>query len=155
FREIKGVNFKMIGRLDSKYKNLINEEEIKNPLFQYLGELSNNDVNNLLLSTDVLVNTSDYEGFSNTFIQAWLRKNIIISMNSNPDGILSLYNVGFLCPLLDQIVEKVSFMKDSIILLREMQDVSFNYAYREHNLDDNLKMIADLLKIDQDGITLV
>jgi len=155
FREIKGINFKMIGRLDSKYKNLINEEEIKNPLFQYLGELSNNEVNNLLLSTDVLINTSDYEGFSNTFIQAWLRKNIVISMNSNPDDILNRFEVGFLCPTINEIIEKINYLKDNNNVLTLMQENSMNYAKKEHCLENNLIIIGNLLKIENDGASLV
>ena len=33
-----------------------------------------------------LVNTSDYEGFSNTFIQAWMRRVPIASLHVDPDG---------------------------------------------------------------------
>lgn len=147
FRGTKSILFKMIGRQDLKYKYLIKEEEKENPSFQYLGELSNNEVNDLLLSTDILVNTSDYEGFSNTFIQAWMRKNIVISMNSNPDDILHRYKVGFLSPTINQITERILFLKDNKLLLSEMQETSFNYANEEHNLDVNLNIIKDLLKI--------
>lgn len=155
FKWAEDINFKMIGRMAPKYRELIEGEEISNSAFEYLGELSNTEVNDMLLKTDVLVNTSDYEGFSNTFIQAWLRKNIVISMNSNPDDILTTYEVGFLCSTLDQMIEKVTFLKNNKSVLRTMQDVAVNYASKEHNLEHNLNAIANLLKIEENGTTLV
>src|SRR5690606_16568127 len=62
FREKNDIKFEMIGRLDSKYSKQISGEEKQNPMFRYLGELTNSEVNDLLLETDILINTSDYEG---------------------------------------------------------------------------------------------
>lgn len=147
FRGQKDMKFKMIGRLDNRYKEQIDKEEKQNPNFNYLGELSNKEVNELLLKTDILINTSDYEGFSNTFIQAWMRKNIVLSMNSNPDEILNKYNVGFLCPTVTEIAEKITMLSKNQSVLREMQDSSYKYANEEHNLDNNLNAIYKLLKL--------
>src|SRR5262249_48088110 len=40
---------------------------------EYLGERPQAQVNELLARAHVFVNTSEYEGFPNTFIQAWMR----------------------------------------------------------------------------------
>ena len=155
FREFKEVKFEMIGRMVPKYKNIIKQEEENNAMFEYLGELSNAEVNEVLLGTDILINTSDYEGFSNTFIQAWLRKNIVMSMNSNPDDILTTYEVGFLCPTIDQMIQKITFLKKNKDVLRTMQDTAMKYVLEEHNLENNLNIIGDLLKLEENGTTLV
>ncbi|MDH4240387.1 MAG: glycosyltransferase family 4 protein [Phycisphaerae bacterium] len=42
----------------------------------------------------MLVNTSDYEGFPNTFIQACKWAAPILSLNVNPDGFIDKYNCG-------------------------------------------------------------
>lgn len=55
---------------------------------EYLGQLSQDAVNEELARSHLLVNTSKLEGFSNTFIQAWFRGVPVASLNVNPDGLL-------------------------------------------------------------------
>src|SRR5690606_16431046 len=50
------------------------------PNLQYLGAREQDEVNDLLERSHILVNTSDYEGFSNTFIQAWMRNVPVVSL---------------------------------------------------------------------------
>jgi len=42
----------------------------------------------------VLVNTSTYEGFPNTFVLAWLHGAVVLSMGVDPDGALSRHGLG-------------------------------------------------------------
>ena len=67
----------------------------KVPNLRYLGHISNDAVNALLTRSHVLVNTSRYEGFPNTFIQAWLRKVPVISLSVNPDQLLDTADFGW------------------------------------------------------------
>ncbi len=53
----------------------------------FCGAISQQEVNAELANAHVLVNTSLYEGFPNTFIQAWMRRTVVVSLNVNPDGI--------------------------------------------------------------------
>jgi glycosyltransferase involved in cell wall biosynthesis len=59
------------------------------PNLRHLGVLPLSDVNRLLASSHLLVNTSDFEGFSNAFIQAWLREVPVVSLSVNPDGVFA------------------------------------------------------------------
>ena len=62
---------------------------------QYLGEVSQDEVNRRLREGHILVNTSRYEGFSNTFVQAWMRRVPVVSLTVDPDNILVRENIGF------------------------------------------------------------
>lgn len=111
--------------------------------FSYLGKLSNEKVNEILESAHILINTSDHEGFSNTFIQAWMREVLVISLNSNPDNILTNQKVGFLINSVDQIIEKLKFLmqnKDQISLLGKN---AREYSLRNHSLKSSLLTIRD------------
>jgi glycosyltransferase involved in cell wall biosynthesis len=90
-RHLRHVEFLMAGsmlpahaggrELESRIEDL--------PNLRHLGVLPLGEVNRLLASSHLLVNTSDFEGFSNAFIQAWLREVPVVSLNVNPDGVFN------------------------------------------------------------------
>jgi hypothetical protein len=78
------------------------------PNVEYLGQLDQDAVNAELARSHLLVNTSKLEGFSNTFIQAWLRGVPVVSLNVDPDGLLN-GELGYCAEgSLDRLVELVS-----------------------------------------------
>ncbi|HEY3785413.1 MAG TPA: glycosyltransferase [Steroidobacteraceae bacterium] len=56
--------------------------------FEFLGARTQAEVNALLARSHVFVNTSRYEGFPNTFIQAWMREAVVVSLHVDPDSLL-------------------------------------------------------------------
>lgn len=143
FANDKRVRFTMIGRSSSTYlENIEKLREISN--FEYLGELTNSEVNAILCKSNVLVNTSLAEGFSNTFVQAWLRKVVVISMNSNPDNILIKHNVGFVESHLNSIVTRLEFLINNKSILNEMSVAAQAYALEHHDISKNLQRITKL-----------
>jgi glycosyltransferase involved in cell wall biosynthesis len=64
------------------------------PNLQYLGQKSHTEVNELLARAHIFVNTSVHEGFPNTFIQAWLRDVVVVSLQVDPDHSLERRGVG-------------------------------------------------------------
>lgn len=62
---------------------------------EYAGTLTQDEVNARLASGHILVNTSKYEGFSNTFIQAWMREVPVVALNVNPDGSFDDDDLGY------------------------------------------------------------
>lgn len=82
------VEMYMCGRVPNSYSQLLNKVE-SIPWLKCLGPMSQEDVFKLMAESHILVNTSKHEEFSNTFVQAWMRKMLVISMNSNPSNILT------------------------------------------------------------------
>jgi len=64
------------------------------PNFVWKGALSFNDTISLFDKASILVNTSDHEGFPNTFIQAWLRGIPVITFGVDPDGVINKNKLG-------------------------------------------------------------
>ncbi|WP_430404412.1 glycosyltransferase [Fluviicola sp.] len=83
------------------------------PNFHYLGEIPNSEVNKQLSQSHILVNTSQYEGFSNTFVQAWMRKVVVVSLNSNPDGLLTDKEIGFVSGNPDELEKTIGDLVDN------------------------------------------
>jgi len=91
FRHRSDVEFSMVGACQMKprqWESLQRQIQAL-PNLRYLGGLPNGTVNELLAGAHVLVNTSLFEGFPNTFIQAWLRQTVPISLSVNPDGVFT------------------------------------------------------------------
>ena len=96
-KDNKALRFVMAGRAghERTYRGLHQKiSSLAN--LDYLGELSHDEVNVLLKQSHFLVNTSDVEGFSNTFIQAWMRDTAILSMKVDVDGAFARRGLGYL-----------------------------------------------------------
>lgn len=115
--------------------------------FTFLGELSREEVDNYLNSSHVLINTSDIEGFPNTFIEAWQRGVIVISDKVNPDNVLTNNRIGFVCKSIDSIVASIErLFSDDLALAKEYSIRAMEYALKAHNIDINIDKLFSIIK---------
>lgn len=135
----KNINFIFIGRLSSCPSSL-SLKEVNTRNIYYLGERDNDFINSNLLFADFLLNTSDSEGFSNTFIQAWIRGVPVLSLNSDPDGIIEKYGLGMhargeieiLKNCIENGIPNIKNLKESSNLRK---DISRNLFGLDHNFE--------------------
>ena len=114
------------------------------PNLRHVGVLSQEDVNDTLCGSSLLVNTSHYEGFSNTFIQAWMRGIPVVSLNVNPDGLLDGQGIGLVCGTEEALYQNVKRLLDNPQLVRTMGERSRAFAIKEFS-EANIDRIATLL----------
>jgi len=92
-------------------------------------------VNELIARASVLVDTSGSAGFPNTFIQAWLRKTPVVSLNIDPDEILCRKGIGFHTRSnFDELVERVKFLLDDKKMNKKIGARAFKYAKKNHDI---------------------
>ena len=72
-----------------------NAQDVKN--LQFIKYVPFNKIQFYFNKAKVFVNTSDFEGFPNTFLQSFLGKTAILSLNVNPDEIIRKYGLGYFC----------------------------------------------------------
>ncbi len=77
----------------SGYEDVVREAEAIENL-EFLPRVDFHQIDAYFQRARVLVNTSDSEGFPNTFIQACKWATPILSLNVNPDGFLDRYQCG-------------------------------------------------------------
>jgi len=128
---LPNTRFIMIGR-NTEYSE-IKAKAIANNV-ETLGELPNAQVNTLLSRSHLLINTSQMEGFSNTFIQAWMRKVPVISLQVDPDNILQKMGMGFCSGNFTQLVQDTELLLKNHKLREEMGQKSRDYALQHHSL---------------------
>jgi glycosyltransferase involved in cell wall biosynthesis len=94
FRTRRDVRFVMVGAPAGTAANRRWQESLMQQIegmenLEFVGERSHDEVNEMLARAQVFVNTSIHEGFPNTFIQAWLRDVVIVSLSVDPDDVLA------------------------------------------------------------------
>lgn len=113
FQDRADLEFHMVGKVSTKYANDIKQStaELNNVVFH--GELDVSDVNTLMAEAFIFVNTSDFEGFPNTFIQAWLNETPVVSLNVNPDNLISEHNLGYFCKTEESLLSTIKNCADN------------------------------------------
>ena len=145
FEGFDSIRFKLIGRPErSEWCDSILENLSTAPNLQYLGELGMDETNREISQAHVLVNTSLYEGFPNTFIQAWLRAVPTISLNVDPDGVIEGAGLGFRAGNFEELRAKVALMFERRDLTVEMGMRARNFATEHYSLRNAVKIVEVL-----------
>lgn len=89
--------FWLVGRpVENDIKRQIETRVSSLDSVRYLGGCSIEESNSYFSKASIFINTSESEGFPNTFIQSWLRETPVLSLSFDPDEILKNNNVGYL-----------------------------------------------------------
>jgi len=144
FEQFRNVTFCMIGANQNKKLTIQLEEEInKIKNLEYIGEKALKKVDELFCQAHIFVNTSASEGFPNTFIQAWMRRVPVVSLNVDPDNILKNHGIGFHSGRLEQLFKDTKRLIENEELRETMGKRAQEYAFRHHSLT-NIENIVDL-----------
>jgi len=149
FQGNRNVEFLMVGRrnIKKKWQRKLEDKIFKLENIRYLGEKTIEEVNRLLCSSHVLVNTSLYEGFPNTFIHAWMRKVPVASLCANPNDILTSKNIGFHSGTFEQLVKDVEKLIKNRELRSDMGERAQKYAFKNHSIENNISNIDKIIKL--------
>ncbi len=130
------ARFVMIGSPASEagWQAELNKKIESIPTLEHVGALSQDKVNDCLANAHILVNTSTYEGFSNTFVQAWMQQVPIVSLNVNPDGIFEKYGIGKLAGSVDNLCNAVETLINDDQQREKMGAQARDYAINNHSM---------------------
>lgn len=108
-QDLEDIRFKIVG---APYDKVAQQAEFESsveelPNVEYLGKREQQAVNALLCKAHLLVNTSLAEGFSNTFIQAWMREVPVLTIGVNPDNMLNDSKFGKCCESVQELVDSI------------------------------------------------
>lgn len=139
------IRFVMAGRIgsDLRTRRLIDRVSRLSQL-EYVGELTQGAAERLLASSHLLVNTSQYEGFPNTFVQAWMRRTAVVSLTVDPDGVLVKRGLGVLAGSEDGLCQAVAGFLEQPRRLERLTEKARRYALAVHGLD-NAQGVIDIL----------
>jgi len=147
-KKISNENFIIICPIEKKtnqYKKLVsNAKKIKN--LKFIEQVPFNKIQKYFNKAKVFVNTSDYEGFPNTFIQAGIGKTPILSLNVNPDNFINEYNCGYFC---DDSFEQMNQKLNQLLInkkdWKEKSENIFRYVKKNHDIKKNIKKLKKVI----------
>lgn len=150
-RELENVvdaHFVMMGNVgnQNQYSQLISEIDTIKSL-EYLGEQPQEKVNEILSSAHLLVNTSKLEGFSNTFIQAWMREVPVITLNVDPDDLIKRNGIGVCSGSYEKLKDTVIDLVRSPERRIQMGQKGKRYAYENHSMKNISKIHETLARL--------
>lgn len=107
--ELPEINFKIAGAAGQEIdQNSIEALEKLKRLsnVKFVGKISRDEISSFLSNSFCLLNTSHYEGFSNTFLEALESgRPIVTTRKVDPDSIIEKYNLGYVADSYKEIPE--------------------------------------------------
>ena len=144
FDDQADIRFYMIGRGHKAYQSDVENVMKRFSNFHFFGEIAQEDVYAHMRASHVLVNTSLNEGFSNTYVQAWMRGVPVISMRSDPDGLISAGQLGFMAEGPENAANIIRRLQSDPKLLTSMRSYAQDYSSRNHSLSEKREYVSNL-----------
>ncbi len=119
-------------------------KDIKN--LEFIDFVSFDDIDKYFSKAKVLVNTSDFEGFPNTFLQAFNNKVPVISLNVNPDNVIDKYSLGFsLNGNINNLKNKAELLFRDEKLYQGISENCYTYMKKNHDINKNNQELLKLI----------
>jgi glycosyltransferase involved in cell wall biosynthesis len=112
----------------------------KIPNLDFKGFISHNRIFDYYRKSILFVNTSKTEGFPNVFLEAWMSSTPVVSLNVDPDGIISKYKLGYHSKSFNQMINNIKTLLDDKELCQNLGENARKYVEKNHNI----KEITDL-----------
>ncbi len=111
----------------------------------FLGGLSFNETTDWFSKAKVLLCTSEYEGFPNTFLQAWSIGVPVLS-TVDPSDIIKTYNLGRICISPAEFIKQLGEILDEMVYM-DIKDSIGRYFKNAHALQSNYDKLIRFLNI--------
>ena len=141
--------FAMVGGVNEQdYYDAMQSTAATIPNLDFLGPQSLDAVNSLLSNSKLLICTSEFEGFPNTFLQAWAYETPVIS-TVNPSGVVTEYGLGKVIEDENGLYEATEELLTSKELYEQCQQNIKSYFLSHHDADTAYKKIVELIGVEE------
>lgn len=114
--------------------------ETRVPFLEFIEYIPFSEIDQLFNKSKILINTSIFEGFPNTFIQSLKNKTPVISLNVNPDDFLIKNKRGFCC---NNNFEKIAFYLRKLLNNKDLYEKYSNNAFIYGRDNHDIKKITN------------
>ena len=149
-KSISSVKFKIAGiaskTVDAETNQaLSNLMKLKN--VEFVGYLSRKEVIRFLSKSIALLNTSHYEGFSNTFLEAFsVGTPVIVNRHSDPNHIIKEHSLGYSVEKKEEFIELIKSMLHDEDRFKQMSEDCMEYVQVKHDPQVLASRLIDIVK---------
>jgi glycosyltransferase involved in cell wall biosynthesis len=141
------ITFDVVGMAnsDSEYSNTLIKQSAAVPNIKIHGRVPHNQMSSYYCKSKLLCCTSSYEGFPNTFLEAWSCGIPVVS-TFDPDGVIAEHNLGWTASTIDELVNAV---KESINQPKNWQAASESareYYLKNHTTDSCMEKFVRIFQ---------
>jgi len=147
-KQIPFAQFRMIGGPmdDLSYYEYIKSVSQHIPNVEFTGFIPPDKMHEYFRNASIFINTSQNEGFPNTFLQAWAFAIPVISLNVDPDEIICEKMLGLHSKTFMKMVDDVRLLLRNSQLRETMGNNGKNYIEREHLRDTIITKYEQVFK---------
>lgn len=148
--ELPEVTFVMAGGPgDETLFNTLKRRGKEQDNLEVLGHVPFAEIDRYFSAADIFLNTSDAEGFPNTFLQAWAQQTPIISLQVDPNDILSSNEIGFVSDgSFSRLQDKISQLTGDSDQVAELGRAGYEYLRQHHTIEAITDRYEDLFSGD-------
>ena len=133
-RQMPHINFTMLGGRMPGFESLfakVKSESQGLPNLNFVGPVPYSKVNSYFSRAKLFLNTSDSEGFPNSYLQAWVRGVPVVSY-FDPDGLIESLGIGLIansqsefCAPIDELLQAPDRVREMGIKAREYSAANY------------------------------
>ena len=112
----------------------IKKESLSISNLEFLGFVPHDKIKRYYEDALMLINTSRMEGFPNTFLEAWVNCTPVVSLNIDPDNVISTEKLGFHSKTYDQMITDINTLLHDSHLRDEMGLNAKKYVEKYHDV---------------------
>ena len=148
-KSLPQFRFAIIGGVSSKeYYNQIKEEASEIGNLSFLGAKTFEEVNSLIAESRLLVCTSEFEGFPNTFLQAWAHSVPVVS-TVNPNSCITKFDLGRVVYNESELLKATEEILSSEELLEKYEKNINAYFMSHHDANVGYQKILEQINLEK------
>lgn len=146
-KQLPEIDFTMVGgsTQDKQYYERIRNATQGIPNLHFLGSKSFAETNAIVSHSRLLCCTSTFEGFPNTFLQAW-NYNIPVVSTVDPSGVIAVNDLGIIVNTFDEFVSAVHDLISNEADYSSKSASVVRYFLKNHAADTNCQKLMDYIK---------
>jgi glycosyltransferase involved in cell wall biosynthesis len=140
------IRFDMVGPVYSdEYARAVDQRAKQTPNITAHGQVGRERAASLYAAAACLCCTSEYEGFPNTFLEAWAHGLPVVS-TFDPDGVIQRKNLGRVVRTVSEMAEAIRELRASPAVWREISENARRYVHETHRAEIVLPKFEQVLR---------